>query len=44
VNPIQAEHEQLIAKRYPDYHSAVRAGERDLTGPFRAPSARRAGR
>ncbi len=34
VNPIQAEHEQLIAKRYPYYHAAVGAGERDLTGPL----------
>ncbi len=42
VNPIQAEHEQLIAKRYPYYHGAVRAGERDHTGPLpRALSAAR---
>lgn len=42
VNPIQAEHEQLIAKRYPYYHGAVRAGERDHAGPLpRALSAAR---
>lgn len=34
VSPTQAEHEQLLATRYPYYHDAVRAGERDLTGPL----------
>ncbi len=34
VSPIQAEHEQLIATRYPYYHGAVRAGERDHSGPL----------
>lgn len=34
VNPIQREHERILAVRYPYYHDAVRALECDLGGPL----------
>lgn len=33
-HPVQAQHERLIAERYPYYHDMVRAIERDRTGPL----------
>jgi len=33
-NPVQAEHERIIAARYPYYHDAVGLTEQDLGGPL----------
>lgn len=33
-SPVQAEHERTLAIRYPYYHQAVRAVERDAAGPL----------
>ena len=33
-HPVQAEHERILALRYPYYHAAVAAAEEDATGPL----------
>ena len=33
-NPVQAEHEEMLAARYPYYHEAVGELERDVAGPL----------
>jgi GT2 family glycosyltransferase len=33
-HPVQAEHERMLAHRYPYYHDAVRATMEDLSGPL----------
>ena len=34
-NPVQEQHEQMIAARYPYYHAAVAELEREMVGPLR---------
>lgn len=34
LSPLQAQHERMLAARYPYYHAAVATGEEDVTGPL----------